>query len=303
MVSTYARAQEASDTKPKVLASFSILADLVTQVGGDKISVATLVDWDEDAHVFHASPTDIKKVRNADLLVINGLGFEGWLSRLVSAAGFSGKYLEASAGIDLIHVAAEDHEDHHGHHHHGNHDGHDDHGQKVDPHAWHSIKAIKIYVANISRALTDMSPQHGEYFESRKNSYLKALDELHLLVEAELAAIPDSKRSMLLPHNSFAYMAKDYSLTIYSLQGVSTEAEASAADVAKVVRFIRDEKIGALFTENVANARLIKQVQNETNAHVGGELISGALSKDLAPTYLDMMRYNLNTIVNALVSR
>lgn len=283
-----------------VVATFSVIADMVASVGGAHVDVTTLVDWGEDAHVYRPSPQDIKKLAKADMLVMNGLGFEGWIARLVSAARYEGVTVTATQGIDLLTLEEENEdENHEGHRHHDGHEHHDDH-EDVDPHAWHSLRAARNYVQNITAALSKLDPEHETLFRKQADAYLVELNALYQQSRQIFSAVPPEQRHIVVPHNAFAYMARDYGLVIHSLQGLSTESEASAARIATVVRQIKALGIKAVFAENVSNNRLMRIVEQETGARFGGELISGALSTQLAPTYLDMMKYNLTKISQAL---
>lgn len=282
----------------KVVTTFSILADMVQQIGGEHVDVHALVDWDDDAHVFQPSPDDVKKIANADLLVLNGLGFEGWLSRLLLAANFSGPSIEATKGVDLIRLSLkEDAHDHHGH-------GHDSHKENIyDPHAWHSLRAANVYINNITQALIKIDPANAEYYLSKQAAYIKQLEKLDSHITDQLNRVSGDQKRIVVPHNAFSYFAKDYGLYIHSLQGVSTESEASAADLAKIVRLIRTMKIRAMFTETTSDKRLLRVVESETDAKIEGALVAGALSKTLAPTYLDMMKYNSQLIIESLTQK
>jgi len=281
----------------KVVTTFSVLADMVHQIGGKHVNVHTLVDWDEDAHVFQPSPDDVKQIADANLLVLNGLGFEGWLARLLSAAEYTGPSVEASKGIDLIRISADldthDHEHSHDH-------GHESNTNVYDPHAWHSLKAALVYLENISHALIDIDPKNASDYSRNLMLYSEKLKTLDETILSQISKIADEKRRMVVPHNAFAYLARDYDLHIHSLQGVSTDSEASAADLAKIVRLIRSLKIKAIFTESISDKRLIRVVESETDATIEGALVSGALSRKLAPSYLEMMEYNSRLILNAL---
>jgi len=274
----------------QVVASFSVLADLVSQVGGDLVEVYSLVGWDEDSHVFHPSPHAVRKLANADLLLINGLGLEGWVERLISAAGYSGHLLVASSGVSLIEVNQQGHELHH-----------DDHGHEVlyDPHAWHSLIEAKQYVVNIMQALQKVDPKNEAIYQLNAQSYLLSLDALDRSIKERIGSLKGEKH-IVMPHNAFEYLARDYGFKIHSLQGLSTESEASAAQIVAVVRKIKQYNIQAIFTENVVNGRLIEIVTKETGVELGGALISGALSRETAPTYIAMFKYNIDVLIQAL---
>jgi zinc/manganese transport system substrate-binding protein len=288
--------------KLRVVTTFSILADLVRQVGGEHVVVNTLVDWDEDAHVYNPTPSDVKFLAKADVLVVNGLGFEGWLDRLILSSKFNGQLVTATTGINVIKLkgfGGHGHDGHHGH----EEDNHDDHGmddQGVDPHAWHSLFAVKVYVQNILSALIKLDNSHQSYYQENATQYIDKLNDLAAETARNLAKLNEVQRNIVLPHNAFAYLARDYDLHVYSLKGVNSESEASAAQIAQVIRKIKTENIRAVFSETTSDDRLIKLVQQETNAVMGGALIAGALSRKLAPTYLEMMRYNIGRITHAL---
>jgi len=287
----------------QVVTTFSVLSDLVKQIGGEHVEVYSLVGWDEDAHVFHPSPSAVKKLARADLLIVNGLGFEGWLDRLVSVAQYKGVLQIASEGIDAIHLEGRDKHEHHGH---DEGEGHgDDHegggrGSKVfDPHAWLSLKAVRHYLTNISSALQALDPNRVDYYRDRAQQYSSLLNELERSIDSRFSAIPQN-RHVVIPHNAFAYLARDYGLHIHSLKGLSTESESSAAQIARTIREIRSNNIRAIFSENIVNSRIIETITRETGVKFGGNLISGALSKEIAPTYLAMMRHNANLLIAAL---
>lgn len=278
----------------QVVATFSILADMVKQLGGDYVQVATLVDWDEDAHIFQPSPNDVKQVATADLLFLNGSGFEGWLSRLLVTANFKGVAVEATEGVALIRVDLRNARL----------------GQQLrqtsslsavyDPHAWHSLKSARQYAQNITRALIEARPAFRNAFLGYQETFLKELERLDQDFSQALKAVPEAKRSLVVQHNAFAYLARDYQVRIHSLQGMSSDSEVSAADIVYLIRLIKALGIQAIFTETTADERLIRMIESETTAQIEGALISGALSRKLAPTYLEMMRYNMDLIVNAL---
>jgi len=276
-----------------VVASFSVLSDLVRQVGGERVEIHSLVGWGEDAHLFQPKSSDILNIAHADLLVSNGLGFEGWLDRLLQVSKFQGRELVASKGVDVVHTRnSKLHDEHHA-------EAHDSHYGRVDPHAWLSISAVKVYVRNIATMLGEIDASHRAFYQVNARQYLKRLDALDDYAKTHLLGLPEAKRHIVVPHNSFAYLAREYGFQVHSLQGLSTEAQASAAQVARVIRQIRRLQISAVFSENIVNSRLIDQVKNETGVRIAGKLISGALSNDVAPTYLKMMEHNINMIVQA----
>lgn len=277
----------------KAVASFSILGDLVKQVGGDRVSVETLVGPDGDAHVFSPSPADAKKVADAKIVFENGLGLEGWISKLVKSSGSKAPVVVASQGVKAREMEEED--EGHGH----------SHGHEVtDPHAWQDAKNAKLYVANIRDGLIAADPDGKADYEANAAAYTQKLDALDADIRAAWAKIPDDRRRVITSHDAFGYYSAAYGVEMIAPQGVSTETEASAKDVAKIIRQIRKESIPAVFVENISDKRLIQRIAKETGARIGGALYSDALSPANGPaaTYLDMMRSNLRELTSALSS-
>jgi zinc/manganese transport system substrate-binding protein len=281
-----ARAQD----RLNVIASFSILGDFVKNVGGDRVEVATLVGPNGNAHVYAPSPGDAKKVADAKLVFVNGLGFEGWLERLVKASGTKAPIVVATKGIKPLERAGEHDHDH-------------DHG-RADPHAWQSVANAKIYVANIRDALIAADPAGKDAYLANAAAYLAKLDALERDVREVIAKIPADRRRVITSHSAFGYFQDAYGVNFTAPQGVSTEAEASAKDVAAIIAQIRKQKAAAVFLENVTDPRLVQQIARETGAKVGGTLYSDALTDDKgdATTYVDLIRHNVRQLASALVS-
>ena len=279
--------------KPKVVATFSILADLANNVGGDRVEVATLVGPDGDAHVYSPTPADGRRLADAKLVIANGFKFEGWMSRLIKSSGTKALVVEAAKGVEPI--KAEEHGQDHGHDH-----GHAD----VDPHAWQSVANVKRYVMNIRDGLIAADPAGKAAYEANAAAYLERLDALDKDVRAAIDAIPRDRRKIITSHDAFGYFQKAYGVTFVAPQGVSTEAEASAKDVARIIQQIRREKIPAVFLENVSDPRLVERIAKESGAKIGGRLYSDALSGANGPagTYIDMMRHNIRALSAALSS-
>ena len=281
-----ARAQQ----RLNVIASFSILGDFVKNVGGDGVEVATLVGPNGNAHVYAPSPGDAKKVADAKLVFVNGLGFVGWLERLVMASGTKAPIVVATKGIKPLERA-------------GGHDHDHDHG-RADPHAWQSVANAKIYVANIRDALIAADPAGKDSYIANAAAYLAKLDALEREVREVIAKIPADRRRVITSHSAFGYFQDAYGVSFTAPQGVSTEAEASAKDVAAIIAQIKKQKAAAVFLENVTDPRLVEQIARETGAKVGGTLYSDALTDDKgdATTYIDLIRHNLRQLASALVS-
>ena len=274
-LATPLRAQERLD----VVASFSILGDFVRNVGGDRVSLTMLVGPNADVHVYTPSPADAKRIADAKLVVVNGLGLEGWLPRLVQSAGGKATIVVASNGVAPLKRGAD-----------------------ADPHAWQSVGNAKIYVANIRDALATADPADAAMFRANAERYLAELDALDADVRAAVAKIPPERRKVISTHNAFGYFAEAYGIAFIAPLGVSTETEPSARDIAAIISQIRREKIPAVFLENMSDDRLIGRIAAETGARVGGTLFSDALTdeKGDAPTYIAMVKHNIRALTSAL---
>ena len=277
----------AQDAKLKVIATFSILGDVVKNVGGERVDVTMLVGPSADAHVYSPSPADAKKLADAKVVVVNGLGFEGWIERLVKASGSKAPVVVASKGVKPRAMTGG-----HGHSH-GN-----------DPHAWQSVANVKVYATNIRDGLIAADPAGKSSYEANAAAYVTKLEALDKEVRDTISKIPAERRRVITTHDAFAYFKDAYGLDFIAPQGVSTESEASAKDVARIIAQIRRLKIPAVFVENVSDPRLLKQIADETGAKIGGTLYSDALTdeKGPAPTYIDLIRHNIRTLSSALMT-
>ncbi len=317
----------------RVVATFSILGDMVQRVGGRHVRVTTLVGPNGDAHVYQPTPTDARAVSEARLLVINGLEFEGWLERLVGASDFRGTLVVASSGVEPLPSEAQTHEeDDHGEqarhqagrkqedeHAHDAERMHTDEGESggdpadgdgaashghgaLDSHAWQSLDNARIYVSNIAAALTATDAANATDYDANRDAYVAEIDNLDAEIRNLVDSLPEDRRTVVTSHDAFAYFGESYGLTFLSPQGVSTESDASAKDIARLIELINDLGVPAVFVENISDPRLLHVISDETGAAIGGTLYSGALSGPAgpAPTFLDMMRHNAITIISAL---
>ena len=279
----------------KVVTSFSILGDIAAEIGGERAKVVTLVGPNSDSHVYQPKPSDAREVAEAKLVVVNGLGFEGWLDRLVRAAGYGGPVVTASQGIAPLALEA----------------GHDhDHGagrtgrrtvkpaKLADPHAWQDLKNGEIYARNIAAGLAKADPANAAYYGDRAEAYARQLAELDRFVRGELEAIAPAKRKVITSHDAFQYFGRAYGIGFLAPIGVSTESEPSAGDVAKLIRQIKSTGIKALFIENMTDKRLVDQIAREAGGRLGGTLYSDALSDASGPagSYINMFRHNVATL-------
>jgi len=275
-------AQDRQQDPLKVVASFSILGDFVNNVGGGHVDVTTLVGPGGDVHVYAPAPVDARKIADAKLLVVNGLGLEGWLPRLLQASGGKASIITATKGIAPLKL-----------------------GSDADPHAWQSVANAKTYVINIRDALAAASPANAEVFRKQAETYLAKLDALDREVREAVKRIPESRRKVISTHDAFGYFASAYGIQFIAPLGVSTESEASARDIAAIITQIKTEKIPAVFLENISDPRLIRRISAETGARVGGTLYSDSLTdeKGDAPTYIDMVRHNIKALTSALANQ
>jgi zinc/manganese transport system substrate-binding protein len=273
------RAQDRPQEPLKVVASFSILGDFVRNVGGERVEVTTLVGPDGDVHVYAPAPADARKIADAKLLVINGLGLEGWLPRLLQASSGKAPIITATKGVAPLKL-----------------------GSGADPHAWQSVANAKKYVTNIRDALAAADPADAEVFRKQAETYLAKLDALDREVRDAIKKIPESRRKVISTHDAFGYFASAYGIQFIAPLGVSTESEASARDIAGIIAQIKTAKIPAVFLENISDPRLIRRISAETGARVGGTLFSDSLTgeKGDAPTYIEMVRHNIKALTSAL---
>jgi len=275
-------ATPASD-RPVVVATFSILGDLAARIGGNQIELHVLVGPDSDGHMYQPTPADSRLLGTAALVITNGLGFEGWMQRLVTASGYAGVVVAASTGIDPLYSGA----------------GRE---REPDPHAWQSLGNIRLYIANIVAGLTAIAPADASIFSTNAAAFLNEIDRLENEIHATVAVLPEEHRTVVTSHDAFAYFGAAYGFTFIAPVGINTDSEASAGDIAALIRQIRTERIAAVFIENITDPRQLDRISAETGAHRGGTLYSDALSAAGGPagTYLDMMRHNIQTLVRAL---
>jgi len=276
---TQLHAQDHLQNRLNVVASFSIPGDFVRNVGGDRVNVTTLVGPNADVHVYTPAPADAKTIADAKLVIVNGLGLEGWLPRLVQSASGKAAIIAASNGIAPLKL-----------------------GTDADPHAWQSVSNAKIYVANIRDALAAADPADAAVFRANAERYLAELDALEAEVRTAVAKIPAERRKVISTHDAFGYFAEAYGIAFIAPLGVSTETEPSARDIAQIIDQIKKTKIPAVFLENMSDGRLIGRIAAETGAKVGGTLISDALTdeKGVCPTYIEMVRHNIKALTSAL---
>ena len=276
LLTPFAPAHAQQGAKVDVLASFSIIVDLVRQVGGERVAVRSIVAQSQDPHDFEPSPSDVRRVMKAQLIVINGLGFEPWADRFVRAANYRGERLVASRGVKALSERG-----------------------AIDPHAWQDVENVKLYVENIREALSKVDPSGASDYARNASAYGRELDALHQEIKAAFAAIPKAQRKVITSHDSFHYFGEAYDVAFLAPQGVSSSAEPSARDVAAIIRQIREQQIKAIFFENALPQQLARQIASETGVKVAGKLYADVLG-DNVRSYAQMMRHNHTTLLAAL---
>jgi zinc/manganese transport system substrate-binding protein len=277
MLACCTQAAAAAAPPIRVVVSFSILADIVRRIGGGEVAVTSLIGPDSDAHVFEPNPDQARLLAKAQLFVVNGLGFEGWLTRLTRSAQFGGVVVTATDGVTPITTTETG----------GT-------SPVPDPHAWQDPRYVIIYSDNIARGLAAVDPSHADVYRQRFQAYKAELEALDRQVRSEFGEVPADMRRVITSHDAFAYYGKAYDITFLAAEGLSTDSEPSARSLAELIRQIRREGIKALFLENISDPRLVEQLARDTGTVPGPPLYSDALSRrnGPAPTYIRMIEYN-----------
>ncbi|VVE04653.1 metal ABC transporter substrate-binding protein [Pandoraea aquatica] len=278
----FASPAHAQDTRLPVSASFSILSDIVKAVGGDRVDVTTLVGPDQDTHTYEPTPADVAKLSGTKLFFVNGLGFEGWLPRLMKSSHYPGELVTVTKGLKARTMV-------------------DDGKTVTDPHMFQDPERVKTMADNIAAALSKADPAGANYYADRARNYRGALDDLIVWANKQLAPIPQSRRVVLTSHDAFGYLGQRFGIKFLAPEGVSTESEASAKDVSNLIRVIRRTGIKAVFMENISNPRLVQRIAHDAKVTVDGKLYSDALSKNPeATTYLQLFQYNIRALAAAM---
>jgi zinc/manganese transport system substrate-binding protein len=261
-----------------VVASFTILRDLACELGREWVAVTVLVGPDSDAHVYEPTPADVKAVAAARIIVLNGLGFEGWISRLLDSAQSRGVVVVASKGVSVRNAQ-----------------GH------PDPHAWQDPRNVQLYVTNIAAALVAADPEHAVAIHENEKTYLRKLEDLDRNLRREFSQIPAERRRVITTHDAFGYFGAAYGIEFLPAQGWTTESEPSPANIARLVSQARQQKVTAVFLENISDPRLMLQLARDTGLRVGGRLHSDALGPpgDPSSTYLGMISSNARLLLEA----
>lgn len=267
----------------QAVASFTVLADIVKNVGGEHVSVKSLVGPNGDPHSFEPTPKDSQALAHADVVFVSGLGMEGWMDRLITASGYKGQTVVASSGINTRKMEED--------------------GKTItDPHAWNSMQNGVTYATNVMNALIAADPEDADYFRQHGDAYIKQLKQLDSWAQKVFSTIPDEKRKVLTSHDAFGYFGQRYGVKFLSPVGFSTESEASASDVAGLITQLKHEKIKAYFIENQTDPRLVKQIAAAGGATPGGELYPEALTVQggVADSYIAAFKHNVNAMVSSM---
>jgi zinc/manganese transport system substrate-binding protein len=271
-----------------VIASFSILGDMIQTVGGDAVSVTTLVGPDSDAHGYQPTSDNLKAVSAAQIVFVNGLGFDSWMDKLANSAAYHGKIAIATTGIQpRTMIEAEN-------------------GAQpetiTDPHAWQDLRNGLVYVDNITATLSQALPDQASAIQQRANAYKNQIKALDADIRTRISALPAEKRIVMTSHDAFGYFGAAYGIKFEAPYGLSTETEPSAKAIARLVDQMRQTGVKTVFMENMTNPKLIEQLGKDGGATLGGTLYADALSpaKGAAPTYLLMFKHNLSQLLPAM---
>ncbi len=272
-----------SQEKPKVLATASMIMDMAKNIGGDHLDIQCIVPIGGDPHLYDPNPTDAKMVARADLILKNGLTFEGWLNELIENSGTKARSVLVTEGIKPITSLT--------------------YQNATDPHAWMDVSNAYVYIKNIKDAFVQLAPEHRESFEKNYASYLLQLQELDQYIFNKIKTIPKDKRILITSHDAFQYYGRHYGIQLEAIMGVSTDAEVRTSDISRLNKIIQSSKVPAVFIESTINPKLLKQVASDNNVAIGGELFADSIGdKDSdAPTYIDMLKHNTDTIVRGLL--
>lgn len=270
--------------KKTVIASASMMADMAENIGGNLIEVKYIVPRGQDPHLYKPTPSDVMMVQKADLLIVNGLTFEGWISKLIANSGTKAKTKTITEGIKPIQSSKYE--------------------NSFDPHAWMDVSLVKVYIDNIKEALVELLPEYQEVFEQNHMAYSLKLEELDAYIMKKMAGIPERQRVLITSHDAFAYYGRRYGLQLEAIVGISTEAEVQSSDIIRVHKVIKERKVPAIFMESTINPKILQQIAKDNNIVIGGELYADSLGDKDSPakTYLEMLKYNADTIFEGLTS-
>lgn len=273
----------AQQKKFNILASASMWADMAQVIGGTLIDVDMIVPIGSDPHLYEPTPTDISKVKHADLILINGLTFESWLIKLINNSADENKIILLSKNIKAITSA--------------------EHQGATDPHAWMDASNGLAYATEIYKALAKLDPLHDREYEFNFNIYKKELESLDQYIKEKFSIIPREKRVLITSHDAFRYFGNRYDIELHALLGISTDADVSSVDFISINKLIKERSIPAIFIESTINPKIMLGIQSENNVAIGGKLFADSLGDENseASTYIKMLKHNADVISNALL--
>jgi ABC-type Zn uptake system ZnuABC Zn-binding protein ZnuA len=269
-------------SKPIVVTSASIFHDMIKNIGGDLIESYSIVNIGGDPHTYEATPTDAKLIARANLVLINGLTFEGWINEVIENSGSKAKVIRITEGIKVIEST--------------------EHKNAVDPHAWMDVSNGLIYISNIKQALISIAPQHASTFEKNYKTYKAQLEILNDYIVNKVSGIPENQRVLITSHDAFSYFGKKYGIEIQALMGVSTEADAQTSDIERIRQIVASKKIPAIFVESTINPKLLQQIAQDLNISIGGSLYADSIGEEGTEgnSYLGMLKHNIDIIAAGL---
>lgn len=268
--------------KPKVVATASMIADMAKQIAGDKVSIQCIVPIGGDPHLHSPTPRDVKMVAAADLILKNGLTFEGWLSELIENSGTKGRTVLVTEGVNAIESST--------------------YKNSSDPHAWMDITNGYVYIDNIKNALIKLDPANQAFYESQHDAYRKKLEETHAYIHQLVKTIPEERRILITSHDAFQYYGRQYGIQLEAVMGISTDVDVQTSDMVRLNKVIKSSGVPAIFMESTINPKLLKQLASDNGITIGGELYADSIGDEdsPAPSYVDMLRHNTEVIVKAL---
>lgn len=267
---------------PKVVATASMIADMARELGGDRIAVECIVPIGGDPHIYQPTPGDARMVHEADLILKNGLTFEGWLNELIENSGTEANVVTVTQGIKPIESQV--------------------YQNATDPHAWMDAFLAQTYIKNIKESLLSLDPEGRQYYQQKYDRYSHRLKELDQYITESIEKIPENQRILITSHDAFQYYGRRYGLRLESVLGTSTDAEIQTSDIFHLNKVIKETGVSAVFIESTINPKVLQQIASDNKIKIGGKLYSDSIGDEKSPgaTYYDMLKHNTDVIFAAL---